>query len=211
MTGPVRAVLFDLDGVLIDSYEAWFAVVNATAKELGAPAVSRGLFRSIFGQGIAADLVNLYPGRTRETVEACYVRAMAGQSASIHVNPEALAVLAELRARGIARACVTNTQIGLAHAILGASRLASGFDDVEGARPGVREKPAPDLLLAAMRALGCRPDEALMVGDSRYDEEAATAARVPFVSYDLKSGGSLSAVVRDALASRPPPGAVRPG
>lgn len=202
MTGPARAVLFDLDGVLIDSYEAWFVVVNVTAKELGAPAVSRELFRSIFGQGIAADLVNLYPGRTRAVVEACYVRAMAAQSASIHVNSEAIAVLAGLGRRGLRRACVTNTQIGLARAILEASGLAAHFDDVQGARPGVREKPEPDLLRAALAALGIPAADALMVGDSRYDEEAAVTARVPFLHYDLKSGTSLSAAMDAALAPR---------
>ena len=202
MTGPVRAVLFDLDGVLIDSYDAWFRVVNETARELGAPAVSRELFRSIFGQGIAADLVNLYPGRTREEVEACYVRAMTRQAASIHVNPEALVALPDLGRRGYRRACVTNTQIGLARAILAASGLAAQFDDMQGARPGVREKPEPDLLFAALAALGVPAAEALMVGDSRYDEEAAAAAGVPFLHYEMKSGASLGAALRVTLIAR---------
>jgi len=199
---PVRAVLFDLDGVLIDSYEAWFVVVNEAARELKAKAVSRELFHSIFGQGIAADLENLYPGRTREEVEPAYVRSMTRQTASIHVNPEALAVLASLRTRGVARACVTNTQAGLARAILAASRLADGFDDFQGVRAGIREKPAPDLLHAALEALGVLPEDALMVGDSRYDEAAAAAARVPFLHYDLKEGGSLAAALDAALAAR---------
>ena len=199
---PVRAVLFDLDGVLIDSYEAWFVVVNEAARELKSAPVSRELFHSIFGQGIAADLENLYPGRTREEVEPAYVRSMTRQTASIHVNPQALAVLASLRTRGIARACVTNTQDSLARAILVASRLADRFDDVQGVRAGVREKPAPDLLLAALEALVVLPEDALMVGDSRYDEASAAAARVPFLHYDLKHDGSLSAAIERALAAR---------
>ncbi len=199
MTGPVRAVLFDLDGVLIDSYEAWFHVVNATVAELGKPAVSRDRFRSIWGQGISADLKNLYPGCTREQVEAVYVRAMGLQTGSIRVNPEARTVLDELRRRGIRRACVTNTQLGLARAVLTASGLADGFDDVQGVRVGIREKPEPDLLLAAMAALGVTAESSLMVGDSRYDEEGAAAARVRFLHYDLKSGSSLSSAIASAM------------
>lgn len=108
-------------------------------------------------------------------------------------------MLDELRRRGIRRACVTNTQLGLARAVLTASGLADGFDDVQGVRVGIREKPEPDLLLAAMAALGVTAESSLMVGDSRYDEEGAAAARVRFLHYDLKSGSSLAAAIDAAL------------
>ena len=195
MSAPVRAVLFDLDGVLIDSYEAWFLVVNAAAAFYGKPEITRERFRSIWGQGISADLRNLYPGCTREQIEAAYVVAMGRHGAAIRVNPEASAVLADLGRRGIRRACVTNTQTHLAREILRATSLAGEFDDVQAVRNGVREKPAPDLLLAALAVLGMEASDALMVGDSRYDEEAAAAARVPFLHYDLKSGESLAAAL----------------
>lgn len=200
--GPVRAVLFDLDGVLIDSYEAWFHVVTEAAVELSAAHVSREKFASLFGQGISADLKDLYPGRTREEVEGAYVRAMARQTSTIRVNSEAVALLADLGRRGVRRACVTNTQIGLARTILEASGLASGFDDVQGVRVGIREKPAPDLLVAALEALRVAPSDALMVGDSRYDEMGAAAAEVPFLHYDLKSGASLGAAITSTVAKR---------
>lgn len=199
---PVRAVLFDLDGVLIDSYEAWLHVVNDAARELDRPAVSRATFASIFGQGIAADLKTMYPGRERAEVEAAYVRAMARQAGTIRVNAEAVALLTELSSRGVRRACVTNTQVGLARTILQAAGLLPHFDAVEGVRVGVREKPAPDLLLAALEATQAHADEALMVGDSRYDEEGAAAANVPFLRYEMVSGASLQAAVIGTLARR---------
>lgn len=199
MTGAplrVRAVLFDLDGVLIDSYEAWFQVVNGATAALGAGPVSRPRFAAIFGQGIGADLVNLYPGHTRGEVEAIYRVEMAKQAATIHVNPEGRATLDALRARGLRTACVTNTDADLARVVVRTAGLLDGFDTLEGAREGVREKPAPDLLLGALRTFGLRPDEALMVGDSRYDEEAAAAASVPFLHYELRSGASLAEAIR---------------
>jgi phosphoglycolate phosphatase-like HAD superfamily hydrolase len=192
----VRAVLFDLDGVLIDSYEAWFHVVNGAMAVLCAGSVSRPRFASIFGQGIGADLVNLYPGRTRAEVEAIYRVEMAKQAATIHVNPEGRATLDALRARGIRTACVTNTDTDLARVVVRTAGLLDGFDTLEGAREGVREKPAPDLLLGALRTFGLPPDETLMVGDSRYDEEAALAAGVPFLRYELRSGASLAEAIR---------------
>jgi phosphoglycolate phosphatase-like HAD superfamily hydrolase len=45
-------VLFDLDGVLIQSHEVWFALLNAAAREQDAPEVTRELFEATWGQGI---------------------------------------------------------------------------------------------------------------------------------------------------------------
>jgi phosphoglycolate phosphatase/AHBA synthesis associated protein len=199
VTAGVRAVLFDLDGVLIDSYEAWFHVVNAAARGFGCPEVSRERFQSVWGQGISADVKHLYPGRTHREVEAAYEQAMAEQRGTIRVNPEAGAALEELARRGIPRACVTNTQVGLARAILTASALLTRFDAVEGMAEGRREKPAPDLLLAALARFAVAPADALMVGDSRYDREAAANAGVPYVHYDMRSGSSLRAALDVAV------------
>ena len=195
---PLRrpsAILFDMDGVLVDSYEAWFHAVRGAAKGFGLPDVARERFASIWGQGIAADLRNLYPGRTHAEVEAAYEREMGAQAATIRVNPEARSTLLALRERGIPRALVTNTQVGLAHAVLRAGGLDDVLDSVQGMRAGVREKPHPDLLLAALDALGVRPADALMIGDSRYDEGGAAAARVPYLHYDMQRGTSLLATV----------------
>jgi len=201
---PTRAVLFDLDGVLIDSYEAWFVVVNGTSRDFGLPPVSRERFHALFGQGIAADVVNLYPGRGVADVEAAYERWMRAQTGAIDVNPEARATIDALRARGLQIACVTNTHAGLADALLHAAGLADAFDDVRAAGPTLREKPAPDLLLAALATLGVPADAALMVGDSRYDEEAAAAAHVAFVKYVMRTKASLRAALDGALAAAPP-------
>ena len=62
-----------------------------------------------------------------------------------------------LAARGIARACVTNTQEGLAREILEAAGLISRFEAIVGVVEGRREKPAPDLLLLAAARIAVAP------------------------------------------------------
>ncbi len=52
----LRAVLFDLDGVLVDSYALWFHLLNAVARKLRYPAISREMFASNWGQAIEADV-----------------------------------------------------------------------------------------------------------------------------------------------------------
>jgi phosphoglycolate phosphatase len=195
----VRAVLFDLDGVLVDSHEVWWDVVNDAARAFGQPEVDRARFSSVWGQGISADVEKLYPGRTHEDVEAAYEAAFGRHGKKIRVNPEGPTVLRDLRSMDVASACVTNTQIGLAHAILRAAGLDGLFDGVQGMAKGIREKPAPDLLLTALDAIGAPASDALMVGDTRYDEEAARAAGTAYLRYDLREGTSLSAALRPRL------------
>jgi phosphoglycolate phosphatase len=192
-------VLFDLDGVIVDSYEAWFRSVDDTSREFGFGPVTRERFDSIWGQGIDADVKNLYPGRSAAEVRASYDRTVPRHVAAIRVNPEAASALAWLRTTGLRTACVTNTIDDLARAVLRTVGLGDAFDAVSGARAGLREKPAPDLLLAALRDLDVDPALACMVGDSRYDREGAAAARVRFLHYDLRSGESLLAFVSRSL------------
>ena len=194
-TPPPRAVLFDLDGVLVDSYDAWFVVVNDAAKRFGVPPIDAERFRSSWGQGVSADVQNLYPGRTHAEVEAAYADALPRRRDKVRVNPEAAATLDALAARDVARACVTNTQEEIARAVLRGAGLLSRFDVIAGVVEGRKEKPAPDLLLLAAAKLAVPPRRTLMVGDSRYDAEAAAAARVPFLHYDLRTGASLLAAV----------------
>jgi HAD superfamily hydrolase (TIGR01509 family) len=198
MLDAPRAVLFDLDGVLVDSFDVWFGTVTDVADRFAAPRVTRERMREIWGQGIEKDAENLYPGRRMDEIRAAYDDALPRHAIRMRVNPEATAVLRRLGERGVGRAVVTNTQASLAEEILVAKGLRAGLDHVSALRPGLREKPAPDLLLDALRALGADAHDALMIGDTPFDEAAARGAGVAFLHYDVKEGGSLLA----ALANR---------
>ena len=63
--------------------------MNDAARSFGSPEVTLERFQSVWGQGIGADVRNLYPGRTHRDVEEAYERAMAKQADTIVVNPEA--------------------------------------------------------------------------------------------------------------------------
>lgn len=185
------ALLFDLDGVLVDSFEVWLAVVNLARERFGLAPVTRAYVASIFGQGIHADLVNLYPGRTREEVVAAYDEAMPRCIDRMVLNPEAVAALRALGARGVKRAVVTNTQQSLAVRVLDVVGLAAHVDACVAVVPSLREKPAPDLLTHALARLGVAPGRALMVGDTDYDAQAAAAAGTAFLRYEIRRGTRL--------------------
>lgn len=196
MPHPPKAVLFDMDGVLIDSFGIWLEVVNEAARALGHPAIDEPRLRAAFGQGLEEDVRLFYPGATVETVRAAFATAMPRHLHAVRVDPEAIRVLEALAARGIRRAVVTNTQDDLAGGLLAAAGLDGHVDHVSALVPGRREKPAPDLVLAALEACNVRAVEAAMVGDTAYDAQAAAAAGVPFLHHRMGHDGSLGAHLR---------------
>jgi phosphoglycolate phosphatase len=195
---PIRAVLFDLDGVLVDTYEAWLGLVQATARHFGAPDVTRQAFDATWGQSVEDDTRELVPGPTVAEVTAHYNEHFREHVGAIVTNPEARATLLGLRARGLGTACVTNSPSGLAQDILAVAGLGDVFETVIAAGDVPQPKPAPDMVLAACRLLHIAPAEALLVGDSRLDEAAAAAAGTGYLHYDVRRKESLARAVDTA-------------
>lgn len=187
-----RAILFDMDGVLIDSFLMWLHVMNDVARESGHPEISEAALAEAYGQGIEEDLRVYYPRLTRDALTAAYARTFPRHAHRIEINPQAHQVLAWLAEHGIGRAVVTNSQSDALDDLLASVGLRGSFDAVVGSREGLAEKPAPDLLLHALAALDVRPSDALMVGDTAYDRVAAEAAGVAYRHYVLRSGESLA-------------------
>jgi len=178
---PLEAVLFDLDGVLIDSYEVWFHLLNHTAAAFGARPISREVFHGCWGQGVAADVERFFPARSIRETEAHYHAHFMRFADHLKVTSDAPEVVGQLLASGLGIALVTNTPADLAQQILKRSRIeiatVVGGTDVEAA------KPAPDMALLACERLSVPPTRTLLVGDSAYDAESAARAGIPFVGF----------------------------
>ncbi|HET7451853.1 MAG TPA: HAD family phosphatase [Thermoanaerobaculia bacterium] len=178
-----RGVLFDMDGVLIFSTDAWFAVYNDTLTLFGHAPIGREEFLKIFGNGTQADRAAYMPERSVEEIDAAYRRFFADRLDRIRLNPEAPEALERLRRRGIATSLATNTNRRLAESILGRlgiAHLLAAFACADEAGAG---KPNPAVVRLAAERLGLPLADCLFVGDSRYDEEAARAAPVAFAGY----------------------------
>ena len=181
----LAAVLFDMDGVLLRSEEAWLHVLEEAGRHFRGRPVTREEFQPTFGQGTEADVRVFALGCTPDELNAFYAAHLPRFATGVWVNPEARPVLEALGRRGLKRAVVTNTTTALARALLGAARLEGLFEALSCADQVALAKPAPDLLLHALGQLGLEPHRALMVGDSRFDRGAASAARVRFVGFGL--------------------------
>ncbi|MCA2977398.1 MAG: HAD family hydrolase [Myxococcaceae bacterium] len=181
----VRAVLFDMDGVLVRSEEVWFRVVEAAGVRFRGRAVTRDEFFPTFGQGTAADVPVFGFACTTRELDAFYVDEFVKHLGSMWVNPEAAPLLEALVARGLRVGVVTNTVAPLTAAILERAALARWLPVRATADRVPRAKPAPDLVHLGLSELGVAPGDAVMVGDSRFDREAAGAAGVRFIGLGL--------------------------
>ena len=177
-----------MDGVLLFSEEAWFAVYNETLRHFGHAPIDRAAFDRIYGNGTEADRDLYMPERSVQEVDSAYRTFFASHLDRVATNGEALPVLRTLRERGIRTSLATNTNRPLAEELLRRAGLLEALDMVACADEVAAGKPDPAVLHLASRRLGIPLHEAFFVGDSRYDAEAAAAAPVRFAGYHFGTG-----------------------
>jgi HAD superfamily hydrolase (TIGR01509 family) len=187
-----RAILFDLDGVLIESYAVWFHLLNHTARALGYPAITPELYRESWGQSTLADRDRFFPEHSVEEVESFYQQHYFEHLEHLAVPEEVPDLFRRLREERIATAVVTNTQKSLATSIV--ERAGATPDVVVGGGDAPRGKPSPDSLLLAASLLNVASQEAWMVGDTAFDRDAARDAGMWFVGVRMNGDERVEAV-----------------
>jgi len=185
-----RAVLFDLDGVLIDSFEVWFRLLGSIAADFGYPAISREVFRSGLGQGIEADVRRFFPRHTVPELERLYVERFSAHLAHLAVAEGVPALFAALRRRGVGTGVITNTPADLARSLV--ARAGATPDVLVGGTDVARPKPAPDMVTHACAGLGVEPGSAWVVGDTAFDREAARGAGAHFAGLGIEGEVTLA-------------------
>lgn len=175
-----HAVLFDLDGTLIDSLADIASAANAALRTLGQPTHPLDAYRYMVGEGadvlveraLAADQQHL-AGEALKLFKAHYTRHLVDETVLYPGMAEALDALAE---RGIAMAIVTNKPQRAADQIAEALLSRWNWMLTAGHRAGVAKKPDPVSALAAAEAADVAPAQCLFVGDTKTDMLTARAA-----------------------------------
>lgn len=176
------AVVFDLDGTILDTLDDLWASVNFALASEGLPPRSREEVRARIGNGVR-QLVRL--SIPEGTSAACEERAFAAFQAHYQDHaadhtapyPGIPGLLGRLRAAGLPLAVVSNKSDEVVRDLV-TQHFPGCFQVVVGEREGVRRKPAPDSLLVVMGELGVEPGQVLYVGDSEVDLATAANAGV---------------------------------
>ena len=190
----VQGVLFDLDGVLVDSFAAWHAVLDQALAERGHPPIPLAEMRRGWGQGIQADLDRYFAGDTIASLAATYDRLFRAHLERVELMPEARETTAALAARGVPQALVTNTPREVAVQILHLTGLAPRFAAVAAGDEVERPKPDPALLQLAARRLGLELGQCVFVGDTAVDLEAGRRAACFTIGYRIAGDARIDAL-----------------
>jgi phosphoglycolate phosphatase len=175
----LKAVLFDFDGTLIDSYPAITASVNHVRALHGLAPLSVVEVTPHVGRG-PGHLLEETVGRGDPDANAAAYRAHhpTVMGPLTRLLPGAAETLAGLKQRGLKTGLCTNKPVAFTRELVRTLGIADSLDVILGPEDIGRYKPAPDILLAALHRLGVEPGQALYVGDMVVDIQTARAAHV---------------------------------
>lgn len=199
---PFEAIVFDNDGLLLDTEHAWTRAEETLFERYGHRFTVEHK-RSLLGSSRATAAAKLElmlerPGRGLELVDECRELVMAEALAGVPPRPGALDLLEAVRSAGTPAGLASNSSREFVERVLSVAGLLNGhFDVVVTADDVQRPKPAPDLYLAACAALGAAPERAAALEDSAPGVASALAAgmfviAVPYFPDVAIDGASLS-------------------
>jgi phosphoglycolate phosphatase len=189
-TAPVRGIVFDLDGTLVDGYEGIATGVNAARSAFGLPALAVEDVRRRVGHGLP-QLMRDVVGAEHAAGGTAIFREVYEQVCEAQTRPAPAleSTLSALTSRGVRLSIASNKPVEFSIRILERLGVSSYFAAIEGPETAGAVKPDPAMILACLRAMDVRRDEALYVGDMAIDAEAGARAGLDVV---LVSGGSCS-------------------
>ena len=206
----IRAVVFDLDGTLLDTLEDLTASTNAALEQNGMPVRTLDEVRSFVGNGIGNLIARAVPNQGKEhpqfkaALDAFVAHYAEHSRDNTRPYDGIMEALDALEAKGIKLAIVSN-KVDFAVKELSALYFGKRMLAAIGDDPSRRRKPAPDSVFTALEHMGVQPEEAVYVGDSDVDVFTAHNAGLPCcaVTWGFRSEESLIDAGADLIAHTP--------
>ena len=177
-----RAVIFDLDGTLLDTLDDLCESMNRVLERHGLPLHPAGSYRQFVGNGAAKLIERSLPEnlRTSGYIQQYLQEFLEDYSRNWAVNtapyPGICSMLNELAGRGARMAILSNKIHDFTTRCVSRYLADFNFEVVIGERPGARRKPAPDGALEIAERLGILPENTVYVGDTSIDMKTGTGA-----------------------------------
>ena len=206
-----KAVLFDLDGTLLDTLEDLADSMNAALGSMGMPTHDLADYRIFVGDGVEQLARRSLPmdrsdERTIRRLSAAmreeYGRRWAGKTRPYEGIPR---LLEELSERGVAMAVLSNKPDEFVQLLVGRFFPRAPFSAVRGQRPGAAKKPDPAEALDLAQIIGAAAAEFVYLGDTNTDMRTAVSAGMHPVGalWGFRSASELQASGAKELIARP--------
>jgi phosphoglycolate phosphatase len=206
-----RAVVFDLDGTLLDTLEDLADSMNQVLSAMGYPLHRTEDYRYFVGDGMEMLVRRALPAPGRK--DHIVARGLAAMEAEYRRRwsrrtrpyPGVPAMLEELRSRRTPMAILSNKPQEFTRMTVSTLLQRWSFDAVSGARPGVPRKPDPTAALEIAAHLRVRPRECFYLGDTATDMETACRAGMYAVGalWGFRGAAELEAGGARVLARKP--------
>ncbi len=175
----IKGVIFDLDGTLIDSYQAIYLSFRYTYENLGLQPLSFDEVKRAVGLGLSKTFSDLLgEERVPEALRFFRQKYEEVYRKNTYLLPNARLVLEALPARGIKLAIATNKLGRFSREIFQHFGMDKLFATILGDEDVLQNKPHPEMLLLAMEKMGLRNEEVVFIGDSLIDIETGKNAGV---------------------------------
>ncbi|MCR4740913.1 MAG: HAD family hydrolase [Lachnospiraceae bacterium] len=182
----INTVIFDMDGTVLNTLDDLTDSVNHVFSLFGLPKRDRNEYRNFFGSGIKYAMKCAAPADTPDALieemipvfKEHYDKHCFDRTRPYDGIPGLMKVLYE---RGFKMAIVSN-KIDSAVKELNERFFSDCVSVAIGEKPGIRRKPAPDTVYAALKELHSPPEESVYVGDSEVDLQTAANAGLPCIA-----------------------------
>ena len=203
----IRAVLFDLDGTLIDSLEDLTDAVNHIRSTFCHPPLTSDIVRLKVGKGARNLVQQVLPGITEADLDRALALFLKFNKQHIadksRLYPGITQMLHNLAADDIQMAIVSNKNEDLSRLTLETFGIANLFQLICGGDTYPERKPSPLPLLQVSNQLGLAPKECLMIGDSCNDIQAGQRAGIVSIGCLWGYGSAVELAGADDLVHTP--------
>ena len=190
-----KAVLFDIDGTLTDTNYLHLRAWRLAFVDAGLDGVASWRIHRMIGAGSGV-LLHVLIGEERDDVKDGWRRHFEALKPEIRAFPGAADLLRAVAERGVTVVLATSSEPEDVEALVAAIGAGHAVSAVTSAGDVEEAKPSPEVFQAALEAAGCAAGDALVVGDSVWDVEAATRAGLAMVG--VRCGGTGDDALRAA-------------
>ena len=201
----IKAIIFDLDGTLVNSTPSHIAAWLEACKIMGLTGIKENQVEKLMGRtsyDIARELLRIAKGSISLTQELAKVKDelfVKKYTNRVEIIDRADCVLMELKRMGLKICVVSSNPKELILKVLKNTGLMKYVDSIVGQDEVKEGKPSPEPILLALKRLSVKPDQALVIGDSEYDIIAANRANVKSIGVNEDPGKRTKLVNSGAL------------